>query len=376
MPKISELPLSGQLSGNESIPVVQDGVTKQISVSSIYDGDCGEILDNITLTGTQSETILYSLKIPANFYKVGDMMTIGPSVVVWGGYDDNNQSSYVGPFVKSSEYSYGVNGLPILGYANQTLTFSTTTNIFGASGLVVSITFDETGDFDSSSESSDWTIVNPGDGYRAGGTITFQDLGSGVFNLYITDNNYNDPQARIRAYWSYDENGLDNFAEVMTLDYYFAGWKHVFNVATPSYNFPDWYSDGLEPLSNNLISLTEEHTPPTYGPIPFRDTGKLPSVSKIINPTTIKYISDQNQTPPFDFVIGTVSIPDITKDIYITLTGELESANTLITLGLVKALRRVSIDDLFGHGSQTADTLTIDPFRQTPINTFQESAAV
>lgn len=345
------LKLRGEIERKLTIKEFDDNLIylESLALSPGPSDDCGDILDNIILTGTQSETILYSFKIPANFYKVGDMMTIGPAVVVWGGYDENGEAGYMGPFVISNDYTYNKSGLPILGYANQTLTFSTTTN--DAAGLVVSITFDAEGDF----ELENWTIVNPGDGYRAGETITFEDLGSGTFEILIGMNTYNnDPQARIRAYWSYDENGLDNFAEEMTLDYYFSGWKHLFNVCTASYTEVDWSNT---PANGNFS--------PSF----------LPAVSKIIDKTTVKYIPNQNQSPPFNFVIATASIPDITKDIYITLTGELENSSTMLTLGFIKAIKRITVDELFGHGSQLNQTLTIDPFREFPINTFQSEPA-
>jgi len=290
-------------------------------VGSLSSGtkDCGEIYQSPTnLTETQSESILVSFKIPANTYQVGDMMTIGPSVLVWGRYDASFRSN-PGPITNVDGYREVQYYDTPVGYYNSTFTFSQSSTSGSGSGLVIDITYDGVGQI------SSYSVIDGGNGYVFGEIITLEDKGFGNPEIEVF-NDYDDPNAIVRSYWSYSNEGLDNFCEQISLDYYAAGWRHIFNTATPS----------------------------TSG-----NSGWLPSFSKIINNTTIKYIQEQQQTQPYQFIIGSCSIPDITQDIYFTITGELEDINTSLSISFIKALDDMKTDEFYlisGYSNNPFDT--------------------
>jgi len=275
-----------------------------------YTKDCGEILDNVSVTGTQSETTLWSLKIPAGFYNVGDMMSIGPAVIVLGGYDCITQHNAPGPIEAWYPYSgdntrltFDFQSVPNHGFS--TFTFSQVSTSGSGTGILISVTF--------SNFPESVNLLSGGSGYVPGEVITLEDKGFGQITLSVQA--YSEPNAIVRSYWSYSEGGLDNLCEQVSLDYYHANWKHVFNSSAPSNSVSGW----------------------------------LPSYSEIINPTTIKYIQNIDNVTK-DFEIGTCSIPDITQDIYFTITAELEDPTTNIFLGLIRAIKDVTANEIYGQG--------------------------
>jgi hypothetical protein len=268
------------------------------------------VISNMTITGTTSETLIYSQKIPANFYKIGDMFTFGPAIGAYFGYDSNGMVGPTGvpsPILLPSRNAdispsvyVGQNTSPQIGYANQTLTFSQSTSSGGGTGMEIQVTFQNDGYI------IDWKMINGGNGYLPLDTITSVDLGDGTLNLNVDRTETSgDPNAKIRAYWSYTENGLDNLIKRLTLDYTQPTYQDTFSV--------------IEPIVNV--------------------SGFRSALTQIIGATAIRQITSQETGAPYDFNISDFTIPDVTKDIWITLTCELEDSTTSLTTGLITVIR-------------------------------------
>lgn len=65
MPKISELPSASELSGGETVAVVQNGVTRQLSIANLLSAPRQAIVENVRwLTTTETgNTYLNSLEL-------------------------------------------------------------------------------------------------------------------------------------------------------------------------------------------------------------------------------------------------------------------------------------------------------------------------
>jgi len=83
--------------------------TSEIASGTYYQSD-GNIIDNLAFTASTTETAIYSYKIPANFYNVGDMMTAGPAIVTFFTFVDPDTNPHrVG--VMKAYWSYSEGGL-------------------------------------------------------------------------------------------------------------------------------------------------------------------------------------------------------------------------------------------------------------------------
>lgn len=269
-------------------------------------------IENLIHTGTQSETIVYSMKVPSNYYRVGEV-TSPYSTTVIGGYDNNgitpigSPSPILKPGIydpKYGELSYVVSvsvGSP--GYQNQTLTFSHATSDGSGSGGQFLVSFDEDG------YPTRWEVLNGGSNYVTNENITTDDLGDGTLSVYVyRTETSGDPNVIIRYYWSYTENGLDNLSEQFTLDYNLNGWRNVFNVSGGFNSASGWY----------------------------------PYISQITSNTNLKALSSQKTSAPYDFTVDNYTIPDITQDVWLTFTVELEDSSTSVAFGLIKLIDSVS----------------------------------
>jgi hypothetical protein len=115
----------------------------------------------------------------------------------------------------------------------------------------------------------------------------------------------------IRVYWSYDENGLDELVDQISVaDYY---WGNVFT-----------------PLGNNESGF----------PVGTGISGFTEIISKIETPTTLKYLklSESGQSA----VVETTTIPDITQDVYFTITTENSTLSATSSLYFISSVKNIS----------------------------------
>jgi hypothetical protein len=243
------------------------------------------------------------------------MFTFGHAIGAYFGYDSNGivgPGGIPSPILLPSQYSdsYYTVGVsqtvaPQLGYANQTLTFSQDTTSGGGSGMQIEATFDASGYL------TFWKMLNGGSDYLPSDSIITDEPipGEGTLDIqvYRTETS-GDPNAKIRAYWSYTEGGLDNLIKQVTLDFSQPTWVDLFSV--------------LDPITN--IS------------------GFRAALSQIITTTTIRQITSQETGSPYTFNISDVPLPDVTQDVWITLTCELENSSTSLTTGLITVVRNVT----------------------------------
>ena len=99
---ITQLPIAYNLTGNEQIPVVQGGVTKQATVSQIANAASpGKLITNITYTPSNGDLTIY--------YSDGTLQTIGP-ISGYSGYSGisgfSGYSGYSGAFGFSGVSGY------------------------------------------------------------------------------------------------------------------------------------------------------------------------------------------------------------------------------------------------------------------------------
>lgn len=287
--------------------------------------DVGSI-SNDTHTGATGETIIETIKFPANFYKVGDMMIPGHTLLFVGTYDQNGQGPtpvVPAPVEITNTYSFyqsiNVNAIdpsPYTAYANTTQTFTQASTTGSGSGLEVEITFDGSGGY------TFWEVTNGGNNYLpydepGGDTVTSDEPipGGGRFEFQVvqTDGS-SDPQLRLRAYWSYDQSSpLDN----------------LFQIATFGYDQPSigqFFSVGA--LTTNI-------------------SGYFTSFSKITGPTSSTILAAQNLVPPYNTVV-TNTIPNVRQDVWITITAELEDPDTFLGWGGLLGIRKFSAQGLEG----------------------------
>jgi hypothetical protein len=282
------------------------------------------VVTSETHTGTTDETIIETIKFPANFYKVGDMMIPGHTLLLVGVYDQNGQGptpAVPAPVEITNSYSYfnsiGINPIdsfPYVAYANTTQTFTQASTTGSGSGLEVEVTFNNSGYIQS------WEVTDGGSNYLpyaeiGGDTVTSNEPipggGRFVFEVFRTDGS-EDPQLRLRAYWSYDQSSpLDNLFQTATFSYDMWQIQQVFSVA----------------------SLTQNQS------------GFFTSFSKITGPTSSTVLSGQIQAPPYNpNIIST--IPNVTQDVWITITAELEDPDTAFALGGLLGIKKFSAGGL------------------------------
>jgi hypothetical protein len=271
-------------------------------------------IENIQHTGTSSETIKYTLKVPANYYKIGD--DIPPYCFrVIGAYasDDNTDTINPSPILTPASYDrlrgeqysnviyLSQNGN---GYTSSTVTFSQATTTGNGSGAVFEVKFDANGNWYA------WDIIDGGNGYVQYDEITTEDKGSG--SLLVTVQNTvtsSDPIAIIRSYWSYNEESpLANIFEQRTLTTFESEFNTNFNVTNLN-NESGWESIFSQITSDtNFRSLGE----------PVYENGKIAG-----------------------YQISNTTIPNINQDVWITFTVELQDQNSSLYLSLIKLVNNL-----------------------------------
>lgn len=322
--KVNNYPLKTPAAGDKLFGSDSNGDQKQFDMSNFIglNSDSEDIgsVSNDTHTGTTDETIIKTIKFPANFYKVGDMMIPGHSLLLLGVYDQNGQGptpAVPAPVEITNNFSFyqsiGVNAIdafPYTAYANTTQTFTQASTTGSGTGLEVQITFDSSGYYQY------WEVTDGGSNYLpydeiGGDTVTSNEpiLGGGRFEFQVlrTDGS-DDPQLRLRAYWSYDQSSpLDNLFQTATFGYDVWQIQQLFSVGS---------------LSQNI-------------------SGFFTSFSKITGPTSSTILASQHPVPPYNSIIVNI-IPDVTQDVWITITAELENSNTTFGLGGILGIRNFS----------------------------------
>jgi hypothetical protein len=299
---ISVLPnvLASGVTPNDLLIIVNSGETKNIKtfdfqtyinnqeITSIG----GPIGEQVIVPNSGVETIIYSFRVPANFWKAGQLF-IPPYVAFQFQVLPENAPGEISNNFSAIDFNYpgNPNSFPT-GYGNSTLTFSQASTTGTGNGVQIQIQFN-------SGNINSFSILNGGSGYFYNDIITTNNLGFGslsfrVNEIFPLDTTYT-------FYLGSSENDISNTAlyqetiqdgsGVFSAPIYFNGFSTVSGFGVGS---------GTKITDNTtLVYTTFEYNP-------------------IYNLSQLK--------------INTTTIPDITQDIWITITAETQVNNLPIDL--------------------------------------------
>lgn len=355
--KISQLQQADPLTGDEIIPIVQGNPlsTKQISVSSLCNqGLIGEFIDSNKIYGAVNETTVISYKIPSNTYKVNDILSFGPSVlfkgvyssILSGWYDLSNiLSRTFDTFIVANNYAIGNNVLSL-----EFIMKHTESNRYWR---IKFLSWGKGGD--DGSFSYERTEINPTTGEDIGSTVFFNrpineditdviipgeleirrgDSGP-IYNSAIESGSDSDsPKDTIwnskftedftgecifRIYVSNSEGGMDNLI-----------YHSTQNAA------PHGTSDNTWDASGFTINVNNESG---FNSLGTGVSGWSFVLSQITSPTEITLFEN--------LMLKKYTIPNITQDIYFTLTVEVDNEEIFIEPIFVSVIKNLIDFQLF-----------------------------
>jgi hypothetical protein len=309
-----------------------------VGVSS---AELGDFLASSQVAGTTVETTLSSIKIPANYFKVGDDNTFGPWVILYG--TSFATSSTTGAWgwtdlTNASSRSYGLFDSIVEGgdyYVHKINVMKWDNGVDPARYWKIKFTYY---DYDTSSSAFTYERceIDGTTGVNIGSTESFsKTFGGSEVDVIISgeleltrpdDNNsdglinsafestydqnqspqntfwnnsrqfytYNTNSPIISVYWSYSDGGDDNFVGTFSTDgfggewYGYASSKKVVK------------SVGYSPGAGKLLGFGQYNSEIT---------------TKITSNTELKYFAPGTMLDG----IGVIEIPDITQDIYFTI---------------------------------------------------------
>jgi hypothetical protein len=264
-------------------------VLNDLNIKKDIDAIGGPINEQVIVQNSGVETIIYSFKIPANFWKVGTLF-LPPYI----GFQFQVLPENTSGGVSCIDFNYpgNPNNFPIVGYSGQTLTFSQVSTTGSGNGVQLDVTFDSFGFL------INYNVLDEGFGYVTNDIITTDDLGFGSLSFLagciVT------PNTIYTFYLGTTENDISNppiYQDTISDGNYFAS-SLFFNGLTNVSGF------GVGSATKITDNTTIVYTTLEYNPI---------------------YNMDQLQ-------LNTTTIPDITQDIWVTITAETQVNNLPIDL--------------------------------------------
>jgi hypothetical protein len=145
------------------------------SVSDGTNTTTNEIYPNGVSTLVQSNDVVGSMEIMPQYHNFAQSNSFNSNEISYIGYINT------GTIPESFYITIDLTPFPIIGYADQTITFTQDTTSGNGIGFVVEVTFDNSGDIDF------YDIKNFGNRYEVGDTITTSNEGSGALTITVDE---------------------------------------------------------------------------------------------------------------------------------------------------------------------------------------------